>query len=370
MALAIPLAMGANLLTTVSNGLYRFRVPALRALVQNLSVLGGILAALLLGSVLLLGFSIPLAQAVMLLLLVLSLRAIARPRARGTIARDRQAWRFFGAALVPGFGLVLLEQTNLIVERIVASHLSEGSVASLDYARFLVETPIVTLGVGITQTLLPTLSDLSAVGDEERFRGSIRTLLLACLWALLPLSVWLLAFGGDLIRVVYARGAFNEQSVRTTTAALAGFTVGLWAWFGGQILQRAYYAQRRLRALLPLTAVGLVSFALLSVLWAPRLGVRGISLAFSLSNVLFFAGCLTFLGWRFARSVLPSLFYILAGGGLLLLVGPGIVRAAHPLVRLILGAILICLAWTGWTVLNPATRRLALELLRKLRKVA
>jgi putative peptidoglycan lipid II flippase len=121
----------------------------------------------------------------------------------------------------------------VVVERIVSSHLSEGSVASLDYARFLVETPLVTLGVGITQTLLPTLSDLSVTGDSDRFRNSIRTLLLGCLWSLLPLSVWLLSFGEDLIRVVYARGAFDEASVQRTTQAPQD-SRSLWAGSAGR----------------------------------------------------------------------------------------------------------------------------------------
>jgi putative peptidoglycan lipid II flippase len=375
MALTVPLALGANLMLTISNALYRFRIPALRALVQNLAILGGIVIALLLGArsrpaaaVAPLGLSLPVAQAAMLLLLFLALRDVARPRARGTQGRDRLIWRFFGITLIPGLALVFLEQSNLIVERMVASRLSEGSIASLDYARFLVETPLVTVGVGITQTLLPTLSDLSATGDRERFTNSVRTLLLACLWALLPLSIWLLSFGEDLIRVIYARGAFDEASVRTTTAALSGFAIGLWAWFGGTVLQRAYYAQRRLGVLLPLTALGLVSFAVLSFLWAPRMGVRGVSTAFSVSNVLFFSGSLAFLGWGLARTVLPVLAYLLVGGGFFYLVGPGIVPHGPPVARLAIGAVLILLAWVGWTAMNPSTRRLALGLLRILRR--
>lgn len=375
MALTVPLALGTNLLTAVSNALYRFRIPALRALVQNLAVLAGIVIALLLGArghpgaaVAPLGISLPAAQAAMLLLLVLALRGVQVPHTHGTRARDRLIWRFFGITLVPGLALVFLEQANWIVERMVASQLSEGSIASLDYARFLVETPLVTIGVGITQTLLPTLSDLNATGDRERFANSVRTLLLACMWALLPLSVWLLSFGQDLIRVIYARGAFDETSVRTTTAALTGFTVGLWAWFGGTILQRAYYAQRRLRVLLPLTLLGLGTFAALSFHWAPRMGVRGVSTAFSVANILYFSGSLAFLGWDLVRRILPVLGYLLAGAGLFYLVGPGIVTFTTPIVRLAMGALLILLAWVGWTALVPSTRRLAVGLVRVLRR--
>ena len=370
MALAVPLGFGTNLLTTVSNGLYRFRVPALRALAQNVVVLIGILLAMATGSILWLGFSIPFAQLAMVVLLLVSLRGVPVPRAAGTRRRDSVIWRFAGVAIIPGMGLVLLEQANIVVERIVASHLHQGAIASLDYARFLVETPLVTLGVGITQTLLPTLSDLSATGDTERFRHSIRTLLLACLWALLPVSVYLLSFGEDLIRIIYARGAFGEDSVRTTTAALSGFAIGLWAWFGGQILQRGFYAQRRLGTLLPLTAVSLVGYGVLAIGLAPQLGVRGISMAFSIANIAFFSLGLVALGWGLLVSVLPSLVYFLIGGAFLYIIGPGVVRESSPIVRVVLGAALTGLAWIGWTIMNPSTRRLLFSLIRTLRRSA
>ncbi|MFH1144236.1 MAG: lipid II flippase MurJ [Candidatus Eisenbacteria bacterium] len=375
MSPAVPLMFGANLLATVSSALYRFRLPALRALVQNVVILAGTIAAVAIGArvlpgraILPIGLALPIAQGILLIILLRSLRSHARPVARGTPDRDRLLWTLLGTALAPGFALVLTEQATVIVERVVASRLSEGSIASLDYARFLVETPLVTVGVGITQTLLPTLSDLSAAGERERFINSIRTLLLACLWALLPLSVWLLAFGEDLIRLIYAHGAFGEASVQTTTAALAGFAIGLWAWFGGTILQRAFYAQRRLRILLPLAITSLVAFAVLSFLWAPSMGVRGVSTAFSVANILFFSGSLAFLGWELARAVLPILAYLLAGGGLLYLAGSGIVPQGPPIVRLVAGAALILLAWIGWTAVNPATRRLASGLIHTLRR--
>jgi murein biosynthesis integral membrane protein MurJ len=373
MAIAVPLMLEANLLATVSAALYRFRLPAFRALIQNVAVLAGTAIAVMIGArihperaILPVGLALPVSQAVVLLILLASLRSHGRPAARGTPERDRRLWRLLGVALAPGFALVLTEHATVIVEKIVASRLSEGSIASLDYARFLVETPLVTVGVGITQTLLPTLSDLDATGNHERFRNSIRTLLLACLWALLPVSVWLLSFGPELIRLVYARGAFDEASVRTTAAALGGFAIGLWAWFGGTILQRAFYAQRRLRTLLPLTILSLACFAALSFHWAPRMGVRGVSTAFSVANILFFASSLAFLGWGLARSVLPVLGYLLVGGGFLFLLGPGIVPDGPPVVRILIGAGLILLAWVGWTAMNPATRRLALTVIRVL----
>ncbi|MFB3907653.1 MAG: lipid II flippase MurJ [Candidatus Eisenbacteria bacterium] len=367
MAVALPFGMLVSFLISLSGGLYRFRVPALRAVVQNLAVLGGIVAAIATGSNLLLGVSIPLSQVVMCALLLIALRHVGRRAPRGSTRRDRIAWRYFGFVLAPGLALVLLEQANLVVERIVGSRLPEGSIASLDYARFLVETPVVTIGLGITQTLLPRLADFDASGERERFLQTTRTLVLACLWALLPVSVWLLGFGDDLVRVLYRRGAFDEESVRTTSSALSGFAIGLWAWFGATLLQRAFYARRRAGLLLPLTGGSLVVFGLFAWHASQRIGVGGVSLAFAVSQILFFLGCLFVLGWSIARSILPVLAYMLAGAAILWALGPGIVPPMPALPHLLVGAALIGLAWMGWTAMHPGTRRLALATVRRVR---
>ena len=365
MALAVPLGLMTNLFISIATGVYRFRIPALRALIQNVLILVGILLALWTGREVFLGLSLPVAQGVMVLLLVPVLLPYARRAGRGTRARDRIVWRHLQVALAPGLALVLLEQANVVVERIVASRLPEGSVASLDYARFLVETPMVTVGLGMTQVLLPALSDLSAGGDRARLHRSARALLIGGLWGVLPIVAWLFACGEDLVRILYQRGAFDEHSVQTTTSALFGFTVGLWAWFGGTVvLQKLLFADRRLRPLIPLTAGSLAVFAGLALTLAPHLGVRGVSLAFSASQLVYFAGALGIQGRDYARRVLPPLLYLLAGTAVVGLATAQLPEMSPPL-RATSGLLCVALGWILWTLPSRELRSLGASLARR-----
>lgn len=371
MALAIPLGLLASLLAAVATGLYRFRIPAIRALVQNVAILLGIVGTLGLGSVLYLGYSLSVAQLAIVVLAWLALRHHWPKRVRGSVKRDRLAWRYLNVALIPGLGLVFLDQASVLVERIVASHLEEGAVASLDYARFVAETPLVTLGVGLTQVLLPTMADLSADGNTERMQRSVRTALLGAVWCVLPIAVWFFIAGEDLIRILYQRGAFDEQSVASTSSALRGFAIGLWAWFGGTaILQKLIFAERRVSALLPLTAVVLVSFVGLAVVLAPRFGVFGVALALSLSQIVYFAWALALQGRVFVVATLPLLSYLVAGAVLLTAGGAWLSsfldgRELPPLLRASFVLLLIAGAWGVWTLPSSALRSLATSMLRK-----
>jgi putative peptidoglycan lipid II flippase len=383
MALTVPLGLLVNLFIAVATGLYRFRIPSLRALLQNGSILIGILLTAWLGSVVFLGAALPFAHLVMLLLLLPVLRGATSGKlslfqtrssraghsgAQGAEQRRRSevAWKHLGVALVPGAALVALEQAHVVVERIVASRLAEGSIASLDYARFLVETPMVTVGLGMAQVMLPALADLNASADRERLRRASRTYLLSALWGVFPIAIWLFTSGEEIVRLVYQRGAFDEASVRTTSDALFGFTLGLWAWFGGTVvLQKLLYAQRRLVPLIPLAAATLATFAILAWTWAPNQGVRGVALAFSASQIVYFCGALAIQGKEFVRAILPSLLYVLAGAlalGLLLSRLPDL----PPLAGAAVGLLCVILGWILWTLPSRELRSLATSLTRRL----
>ncbi|MEZ4653417.1 MAG: lipid II flippase MurJ [Candidatus Eisenbacteria bacterium] len=366
MALTVPLGLLVNLSITVATGLYRFRVPPLRVVIQNGSILLGIVLTISVGSVMFLGMALPFAQAVMLLLLIPVIRPLARASVRGTAARRGVAWRHLRVAMAPGLALVALEQAAVLVERIVASRLPEGSIASLDYARFLVETPMVTIGLGMAQVMLPALADLSAGRDRERLDRSARAYLIGALWGVFPIAIWLFVCGEDLVRILYQRGAFDEQSVRTTTEALFGFTLGLWAWFGGTVvLQKLLYAQRRLRPLIPLTAVSLGTFLIAAWTLAATEGVRGVALAFSLSQIVYFAGALVIQGRTFARAALLPLLHVL-GGALALGWALRFLPELSPIAHAALGLLCVVLGWILWTLPSREMRGLADTLFRRL----
>lgn len=387
MAVTVPLGLLVNLCIAVATGLYQFRIPSLRALIQNVSVLGGILLTVSLGSVVFLGLALPFAHVVMLLLLIPILqnasmaspsrtrlggaeltRAAARAgsSSRGSRHRNRLVWSHLSVALVPGIALVALEQAHVLVERIVASRLAEGSIASLDYARFLVETPMVTIGLGMAQVMLPALSDLNAGGDQKRLQRASRAYLLSALWGVFPIAIWLFSCGEEIVRLVYQRGAFDEASVRTTTDALFGFTLGLWAWFGGTVvLQKLLYAQRRLRPLIPLAAVTLATFAVLAWALAPGRGVRGIALAFSASQIVYFCGALAIQGGAFVRAALPSLLYVL-GGAVALAFAVSQLPDLPPLPRAAAGLLCVILGWILWTLPSREMRTLAITVTKRL----
>jgi putative peptidoglycan lipid II flippase len=149
----------------------------------------------------------------------------------------------FGRVIRPLLLLPVMMQGNTAVERIVASLLGVGVVASLDYAKMIAETGLVLIAVPVG---LASLAELSRV-DAEVARERLGRILTPMLLLLVPLSAFLALNCEQVVRLLYRRGAFNEESVALTQAILLGSSVGFWAWIISAVFVKALNAQMRNR---------------------------------------------------------------------------------------------------------------------------
>jgi putative peptidoglycan lipid II flippase len=145
--------------------------------------------------------------------------------------RIADAMRDFLRRLRPVVGLPLAEQCNVWVERIAASHVMTGAVASLDYARTLSETALLLISQPIGLAFMSSYKE----GESHRQIEGIVRLILALTG---PASAFVFIFAPDIVRLVFYRGVFSESGLLLTSSALRGVSVGLWASTLGWILLR------------------------------------------------------------------------------------------------------------------------------------
>jgi putative peptidoglycan lipid II flippase len=123
------------------------------------------------------------------------------------------------------------EQANVWVERLTASRLTTGAVASLDYARSLTESALLLISQPVGMAVL---SGHAPKDIHTRIESLVRPLLALTL----PATAFLVVFSSDIVRLVYFRGAFGEEALLLTSHALRGIAFGVWAATLGWILIR------------------------------------------------------------------------------------------------------------------------------------
>ncbi len=365
MALAIPASVLSAMLSAVEIATGTSRIAAIRASVQNVGMMGGIAIMAWSRQPLAIPWSFVLAFN-----LVALYGAVALSRA-GTLGL-----RGVNAGLVVSVGLTffrrfrpllavpLADQGNIVLERLLASGVAVGAVASLDYARTLTETTFYLVSQPIGYVVLTR-----ALGDPGQLRVNVRRTTQRLLAIGLPASVFIAVFASDIVRVVFARGAFDAHAVLLTAGALQGISVGLWAAMLGWVLVRMVNASGRNGTAALIIIGAYAANALVNVIAVPWLGTLGLGLGEAIRGLALLGGTAAALacGGLILRCVASAAL----GAVALACVGAGICAAIDaPFARLAVAGPVFGLATAGWLAATmPDQARQLLRLLDRPRRL-
>ncbi len=166
-------------------------------------------------------------------------------------------------------------QMGKITDPIFASLLQRGSLSALAYGHRLTYTTLQLFVTSLTTVLFPYFSETAGVRDYRNIGRKLFKSLRVLFWIAFPLSIGILLLHEPLVRLVYHRGAFGEESVRMTGQAVFFYAIGFWAYSLSKVLSVAFYSLQDTRT--P-TVMGLV-----------RVGIK-ILLAFALVRSMAHAG--------------------------------------------------------------------------------
>ena len=206
-------------------------------------------------------------------------------------------WRFFiklrNKNLIKIFKMMLprtlslaIAQINLVVITIIASTLSSGSLTVFNFANNLQSFPIGIFGISFAVAAFPVLS--ATAFDKEKLIRNFSYTLRQILFFIIPATVLLITLRAQIIRVIYGTGEFSWTDTVLTIETLGFFALSLFAQATIPLLTRVFYARQNSRIPFYIGLIVVVANIFLSLFLAPRLGVAGLALAFSLSNILNF----------------------------------------------------------------------------------
>jgi putative peptidoglycan lipid II flippase len=149
--------------------------------------------------------------------------------------------------MLPGVAGVAIYQVNVIVTRLLASFLPEGSVSYLYYGQRLFEFPQGVFIVSLAQAVLPAFSRQSADRDWDGLQQSLRFSIYLVLIVTLPAALGLVLCAKPVFGLLFMRGAFDENAVRQTALALMAFAPGLVFVGVSRMLVSSFYALKDTR---------------------------------------------------------------------------------------------------------------------------
>lgn len=204
---------------------------------------------------------------------------------RGLFALRPHAWPRTGLKeiawlAIPVLASLVIGQLGLIVERILASGLPIGTLASLNYSQRLIQLPASILVTAVATVMLPYMSTDQSQGNL------LRQSLDGVFFIMAPAVALVIAISTPLVTVLFRHGAFSASAVSLTSAATALYMISQLPYALSLVATRGLYARNGgLQALAnAIVWVGLnIIFDLILV---RPFGLRGLAAGSSMAAVI------------------------------------------------------------------------------------
>jgi putative peptidoglycan lipid II flippase len=187
--------------------------------------------------------------------------------------------------MLPGILGVAIYQINVVVTRLLASFLQEGSVSWLYYGQRLFEFPQGVFIVSLAQAVLPTMSRQAVVDDQPGFRESLRFALVLILLVTIPAALGLILCSQAVYSLFFMRGNFSAFDVSQAALALTWYAPGLLFVGISRVVVPSFYAMKDTRTPVLVSFWTLLVNVTAGLLLMRIMGHAGLALALTISSI-------------------------------------------------------------------------------------
>lgn len=173
---------------------------------------------------------------------------------------------------------------NLLVDRILASGLPEGSIAALTFASRLNSMPHALFGVTLLTVFFPQLSRLAVNNSIVEFKYCLERAAGAIIFLLVPSVAGFALLRTPIVKILFQRDAFDAHATAMTAVALLFYSLGLVAWALNGLLSRAFYSFHDTRTPVIVTFFTVTINILLNLILIRYMAHAGLALATSIAT--------------------------------------------------------------------------------------
>ncbi|GEK52443.1 murein biosynthesis integral membrane protein MurJ [Vreelandella venusta] len=283
---------------SVLNTWNRFAVPAFTPVLLNISLIGAalLLMPLMEEPAMALAWGVLIAGAAQLAFQVpflLRLGLLPTPWPNFAHEGVKRILKLMAPAL---FG-VSVSQINLLLDTVLASLLTAGSVSWLYYSDRLVELPLGVFGVAIGTIILPALSKRHAEQSTEHFSAMLDWAIRVVLLLGVPAALALAVLAEPFLITLFYYGAMTDTDIQMAAMSLRAYAFGLVAFMLIKVLAPGFFARQDTKTPVKVGIIAMVANMVFNLLLIWPLAHAGLALATALSAFLN-AGLLGYLLYR------------------------------------------------------------------------
>lgn len=185
--------------------------------------------------------------------------------------------------MLPALFAVSVTQINLLLDTVLASMLTTGSVTWLYYSDRLNGLPLGVFGVAIATVILPSLSKKHAKKSADAFSHTLDWALKLILLIGCPAAIAIATISQPLLATLFQYGEFSVHDVQMTSLSLMAYSLGLVAFMAIKVLAPGYFARQDTKTPVRIGIYALLANMVLMLALVMPLAHAGLALATSLS---------------------------------------------------------------------------------------
>lgn len=187
---------------------------------------------------------------------------------------------------IPATISTVISCSYIIVTRMMASPLQEGSIAALDFANMIIQIPLSTFGLAISTAIFPFIADYAATKDYESLKGTMSKGIRMTAAIYIPIGLIFMVLCEPIIRLLFERGNFDTHATTMTSQALFFYSIGMIGLAANFVLIRVFYALHDAVTPMLVTAGGVLINIVLNFILIEYLAHAGIALSTSIAHIV------------------------------------------------------------------------------------
>ncbi len=222
-----------------------------------------------------------------------------------------------------------IAQVNLMIDRTMASWISEGGISALNYADTLNLFAAGIITTSIIAVLFPKISNLAATGEMADLKDVLTRGIQMILLCIFPATVAYMVFSQEFVSLLYGRGQFDSIAIALTSSSLFYYSIGMTGYCLHVMISNVFFALQDTKTPMYNGLLTLVLNVLLNFALAPFLGIGGLAFATSISSII---GVL-FLGYKLKKRIgdfgLRTIFVFSVKTGMISLLMIGVAKGLY-----------------------------------------
>jgi len=305
MAIGIPFYIISTLYSYLAIANQSYFLASIRPTIQSFGMIVGVSVAFYTKNIVFFAWGFTLSYIIFFLLGIYNLQK--KSLLSFSFEHTKEILMEFWKIIRPLLLLPLMLQTNIAIEKIVASYMGVGVVASVEYAKFITETGIVLLAMPLGLVGLSTLSSLT----EKEVKNKLEQIIPLVLLVTIPASLFLIVYSDTIITLLFKRGAFSQDAVFLTQSVLLGLSIGFWAQVASYVMIKALNAQHRNKEVVIYMAIALVANALFNIIFYKVFGPVTIGIGASIYGIVLFV--FTSNAFKISKKIFITMIWLISG---------------------------------------------------------